>query len=204
MTSLSFRRSPRFFFPEEAPVTARTCIPAIVALLSLPALAQTTTVQPQPGTTTTVQSSPGSTTVQTQPPPPPPQPAPGTQVVVNPPPPEAAPPATSTRVSAYDTPVIVEEHRRPPMAIVATDALYGGLAGVLVGGGIALLDNGDHWQRDLMIGAGAGILAGVGVGIAQVVIESSDSPRTRSVADQVRPEGARAPGGTALALSARW
>jgi len=183
-------------------VTAKTCIPALAALLSLPALAQTT-VQQQPGTTTTVQSAPGSTTVQTQPPPPPPQPAPGTQVVVNPPPAESAPPTTS-RVSAYDTPIAVEEHRRDPVAIVATDALYGGIAGVLVGGGIALLDNGDHWQRDLMIGAGAGILAGVGVGIVQAVIESNDSPRSRAVADRVRPEGARAPGGSALALRARW
>ena len=183
-------------------MTAKTCIPALAALLSLPALAQTT-VQQQPGTTTTVQSAPGSTTVQTQPPPPPPQPAPGTQVVVNPPPAESAPPTTS-RVSAYDTPIAVEEHRRDPVAIVATDALYGGIAGVLVGGGIALLDNGDHWQRDLMIGAGAGILAGVGVGIVQAVIESNDSPRSRAVADRVRPEGARAPGGSALALRARW
>ena len=182
-------------------MTAKTYIPALVALLSVPALAQTT-VQQQPGSTT-VQSTPGSTTVQTQPPPPPPQPAPGTQVVVNPSPAQSAPP-TTTRVSAYDTPVAVEEHRRDPVAIVATDALYGGIAGVLVGGGIALLDNGDHWQRDLMIGAGAGILAGVGVGIVQAVIESNDSPRSRAVADRVRPEGARAPGGTALALSARW
>ena len=183
-------------------MTAKTCIPALAALLSVPALAQTS-VQQQPGTTTTVQSTPGSTTVQTQPPPPPPQPAPGTQVVVNPPPAESAPPTTS-RVSAYDTPIAVEEHRRDPVAIVATDALYGGIAGVLVGGGIALLDNGDHWQRDLMIGAGAGILAGVGVGIVQAVIESNDSPRSRAVADRVRPEGGRAPGGTALAVSARW
>jgi hypothetical protein len=177
---------------------------ALALLASIPAAAQTTTVQQQPGSTTTVQSAPSTTTVQTQPPPPPAQPAPGTQVVVNPPPAEA-PPATTTRVSAYDTPVVVEEHRRAPMAIVATDALYGGIAGVLVGGGIALLDNGDHWQRDLMIGAGAGILAGVGVGIAQAVIESNDSPpRTRAVADRVRPTGGRAPGGTALAVTARW
>lgn len=182
-------------------MTARTCIPALAALLSLPAFAQSTTVQQQPGTTTTVQSAPGSTTVQTQPQPPPPPP-PGTQVVVNPPPAEA--PATTTRVSAYDPSVVVEEHHRAPMAIVATDALYGGLAGVLVGGGIALLENGDHWQRDLMIGAGAGILAGVGVGIAQAVMETNDSPRTRAVADAVTPEGARAPGGTALALTGRW
>jgi hypothetical protein len=179
-------------------VTAKTCIPALAALLSLPVLAQsTTTVQQQPGTTTTVQ---------TQPPPPPPPAAPGTQVVVNPPAESAPPPppATTTRVyGAYDTPVLVEEHRAP-MAIIATDALYGGLAGVLVGGGIALLDDGNHWQRDLMVGAGAGILAGVGVGIAQAVIDANDSPRPRAVVDQIRPEGSSAPGGTALAFRTRW
>ena len=186
-------------------MTARTCIPVLAALLSLPALAQTTTVQPQPGTTTTVQSSPGSTTVQTQPPPPPPPPAPGTQVVVNPPPGEPPrAPATTARVGAYEPAVVVEEHHRAPMAIVATDALYGGIAGVLVGGGIALLDNGDHWQRDLMIGAGAGILAGVGVGIVQAVIESNDTPRTRAVADQIRHDGARSPGGPALAFGGHF
>jgi len=161
-------------------VTAKTCIPVLAALLSLPALAQsTTTVQQQPGSTTTVQTQP--------PPPPPPQPAPGTQVVVNPPPESAPPPQTTS-----------------PMAIVETDALYGGIAGVLGGGGIALLDNGDHWQRDLMIGAGAGILAGVGVGIAQAVIEANETPRTRAVADLVRPVGGRSPGGTALTIRTRW
>jgi len=179
-------------------VTAKTCIPVLAALLSLPALAQsTTTVQQQPGSTTTVQTQP--------PPPPPPQPAPGTQVVVNPPPESAPPPQTTSRTVVRDEPVVIEEeHRRAPMAIVATDALYGGIAGVLVGGGIALLDNGDHWQRDLMIGAGAGILAGVGVGIAQAVIEANETPRTRAVADLVRPVGGRSPGGTALTIRTRW
>ena len=179
-------------------MTSIKSIPTLLALLSLPALAQTTTVQPEPGTSTTVQSSPGSTTVQTQPQ----QPAPGTQVVVNPP--ADPPPPATTRVRTYDSPVVVEEHRRAPMAIIATDALYGGVAGVLVGGGIALLTDGDHWQRDLMIGAGVGILAGVGVGIVQAVSESDDSPRSRAVADQKRYEGARAPGGPALAMTTRW
>lgn len=172
---------------------------ALSALLSLPALAQSTTVQQDPGTTTTVQSTPGSTTVQTQPA----QPPPGTQVVVNPPPAEPPPATTTTRVRTYDTPVI-EEHHRAPMATIATDALYGGVAGVLVGGGIALLSDGDHWQRDLMIGAGVGILAGVGVGIVQVVSESSGSSGARAAADQNRYEGAHSPGGPALAMRARW
>jgi hypothetical protein len=177
-------------------VTASRTLIALAALVSLPALAQNTTVQQQPGTTTTVQTAPGSTTVQTQPQPPPPA-QPGTQVVVNPPPPG------TTRVKTEPT-VVVEERHRAPMAIIATDALYGGIAGVLIGGGIALLNDGDHWQRDLMIGAGAGILAGVGVGVVQAVMESNESPRSTAAADQVRPVGARAPGGTALALRARF
>jgi hypothetical protein len=183
-------------------VTVSRFLIAMAALSSLPAFAQSTTVQQQPGTTTTVQSTPGSTTVQTQPQPPPPS-QPGTQVVVNPPPPESAPPpppATTTRVRTYEQPVVVEERHRAPMAIIATDALYGGIAGALVGGGIALLNDGDHWQRDLMIGAGGGILVGVGIGVVQAVMDSNDNPRTTAVSDQVRPVGARAPGGTALAV----
>ena len=175
-------------------------VPALMALLSLPAIAQTTTVEQQPGTTTTVQQQPGTTTtVQSQPQA---QPQPGTRVGVNPPPAEP-PPATNTRVRTYDTPVI-EEHHRPAMATIAIDALYGGAAGALVGGGIALLSDGDHWQRDLMIGAGAGILAGVGIGIVQAVSDSNDSPRTRAVADQIRREGAHEPFGPALAMFGRW
>jgi hypothetical protein len=201
---------------EETAMTKPNSIAALVVLCALPALAQTTTaqqepgttttvqqqpgttVQQQPGTTTTVQSSPGSTTVQTQPQ----QPQPGTQVVVNPPPAEA-PPATTTRVKTYDTPVI-EEHHRPAMATIAIDALYGGAAGALVGGGIALITDGDHWQRDLMIGAGVGILSGVGIGIVQAASDASDSTRVRAAADQIRPEGAHAPGGPALAMTGRW
>jgi len=180
-------------------VTAFRTFIALAAFASLPAFAQSTTVQQQPGTTT-VQTAPGSTTVQTQPPPPPPPAQPGTQVVVNPPPDAAPPPSATTRVRTYEQPVVVEQQHRAPMAIIATDALYGGIAGALVGGGIALLNDGDHWQRDLMIGAGGGILVGVGVGVVQAVMESNDTPRTTAVADQVRPVGARAPGGTALAL----
>ncbi len=43
------------------------------------------------------------------------------------------------------------------------DALYGGLAGVLIGAGVALIDGG-NWGRDLGIGAGAGIIVGAALG----------------------------------------
>jgi hypothetical protein len=47
-------------------------------------------------------------------------------------------------------------------------ALYGGLAGALVGAGIALIEN-DNWGRDIAIGAGVGILAGAAFGAANVL-----------------------------------
>ena len=50
--------------------------------------------------------------------------------------------------------------RRAPIAIIATDAIYGGIAGLAIGGGVALLNSGNDWQRDLAIGAGAGLLIG--------------------------------------------
>jgi len=53
----------------------------------------------------------------------------------------------------------VQTHRNPG-AIIATDALYGGLAGLAIGGGVALLNNDGNWGRDLAIGAGAGLLIG--------------------------------------------
>ena len=45
-------------------------------------------------------------------------------------------------------------------SIIATDALYGGLAGLAIGGGVALLQNDGNWGRDLAIGAGAGLIIG--------------------------------------------
>jgi hypothetical protein len=42
-------------------------------------------------------------------------------------------------------------------------ALYGGLAGALIGGGVALIEN-DNYGRDIAIGAGAGILVGAVLG----------------------------------------
>jgi hypothetical protein len=56
--------------------------------------------------------------------------------------------------------VVEVNTRRSTGAIVAQDALYGGLAGVAIGGGVALLNNGNDWARDLAIGAGAGLIVG--------------------------------------------
>jgi hypothetical protein len=56
---------------------------------------------------------------------------------------------------------LVEVHaHRSPGAVIATDALYGGLAGLAIGGGVALITSDGNWGRDLAIGAGVGLLAG--------------------------------------------
>lgn len=49
---------------------------------------------------------------------------------------------------------------RSAVGVIATDALYGGLAGLAIGGGVALLQNDGNWGRDLAIGAGAGLIIG--------------------------------------------
>ena len=53
----------------------------------------------------------------------------------------------------------VQTHRNAG-AVIAQDALYGGLAGLAIGGGVALLSNDGNWGRDLAVGAGAGLLIG--------------------------------------------
>jgi len=50
--------------------------------------------------------------------------------------------------------------RRNAAAVIAQDALYGGIAGLAIGAGVALLQNDGNWGRDLAIGAGAGLLIG--------------------------------------------
>jgi len=55
--------------------------------------------------------------------------------------------------------VEVSAHRNPG-AIIAQDALYGGLAGLAIGGGVALIANDGNWARDLAVGAGVGLLIG--------------------------------------------
>jgi hypothetical protein len=172
------------------------------ALVAAPAFAQTTVDVPS-GSTTTVQSQPQqpppSTTVEVQP-----APQPGTQVVVNPQaaPPQAAPPP---RVTKYDTTDVVETHpHRPAMVTIATDALYGGIAGVAVGAGVALIgQDSNHWARDLTVGAGAGLLVGGALGVVEAVSDANDHTTTRAAAD-IRDSGGRAPTGLALSYGGRF
>lgn len=166
------------------------------ALIALPARAQTTTTvetqgqtqaAPPPPTTTT-------TTVQTQP-----QPTSSTQVVVNPNETNSTTTRTSrTRVSDEATGVETTPRGRTTAVIVATDALYGGIAGLLVGGGITLVNQGSNWQRNLMIGAGVGILAGAAFGVYEAATQSDTAVVHRAAADP-NPAASQ---GTNLALLA--
>jgi hypothetical protein len=78
---------------------------------------------------------------------------------------------------AFRAVVEVQTHRNPG-AIIATDALYGGLAGLAIGAGVALIEQDHDWGRDLGIGAGVGLLVGAAFGAVDAV-----SDRRMSAAD---------------------
>jgi len=152
-----------------------------LACTAVPAFAQTTT-------TTTSQSqpqaappppSPSTTTVTTQSQP---QPAgPSTQVVVNPSDPNYVPPPPPRgTVSSDEVSGVTAPSGRSAVAIIAQDSLYGGVAGALIGAGVTLIDNGNNWARNLMVGGGIGILAGAAYGVYE---SATQSPPRRAVAD---------------------
>jgi hypothetical protein len=74
-----------------------------------------------------------------------------------------------------DALVEVRAHRSPG-AVIATDALYGGLAGLAIGGGVALITNDGNWGRDLAIGAGIGLVAGGVFGAVDAASYSERKP----------------------------
>ena len=171
---------------------SRTLLVAAALAVSLPALAQTTTVtSQQQATPLPPPPPPSSTTVTTQSAPPP-----TTQVVVNPNDPNAAPPPrTRVRVDSEATSVETTPTGRSSIAIIAVDSLYGGIAGALVGGGVTLIDQGNHWQRDIMVGAGIGVLAGAAFGVYEIATSQPSLVR-RAAADS---DPAASSGGTQLA-----
>ena len=75
--------------------------------------------------------------------------------------------------------IVEVQTTRNPGAVIVRDALYGGLAGLLIGGGVALLNNGDNWGRDLAIGAGAGLLVGAIFG----AVDAASADRYMAVVD---------------------
>jgi len=173
-------------------------MPRILALalagLALPAIAQTTTVttQQQPASPPPP-PPPSTTTVTTQSP----QPSPSTQVVVNP---QDPPPKTTTTVRTEEETGVSAPSGRSAVAIIATDALYGGIAGTLIGGGITLIDQGHNVARNLMVGAGIGILAGAGYG----VYESATQPPPRHAVAEADPGASNVNGFALTATSGRF
>jgi len=153
-----------------------------LAFVALPAAAQTTTTV---------------TTEQQQPAPPPPT----TTVNVNPSDPNYVPPPRTTVRSDEDVSgVATVPSGRSAVAIIATDALYGGVAGTLIGGGVTLIDQGNNWARNLMIGAGIGILAGAGYG----VYESATQPPPRRAYAERDPGESNVNGFAVTAMSGRF
>lgn len=71
--------------------------------------------------------------------------------------------------------VEVQTHRSPA-AVIAQDALYGGLAGLAIGAGVALISNDGNWGRDLAIGAGAGLLIGGVYGAVDAAANADRAP----------------------------
>ena len=126
-------------------------------------------------------SSPGASSQQVVVNPPPSQ-----QPSTNPPAPPPAPPSTTTVVNpppTYgDNVVVTREPAASPFETIVTDAAYGGVAGLLVGFGVTLVNQFDHWGRDLMVGAGIGVLVGAGVGAVHAGINARDERERRRVA----------------------
>ncbi len=54
---------------------------------------------------------------------------------------------------------------------ILASALYGGLAGAVIGAGIGLLEGGNY-ERDIAVGAGAGIVVGAALGAAHAFGDS--------------------------------
>ncbi len=72
--------------------------------------------------------------------------------------------------------VVEVQTRRSAAAVIAQDALYGGIAGLAIGAGVALLNGGDNWGRDLAIGTGAGLLIGGVFGAVDAAANADRAP----------------------------
>jgi hypothetical protein len=72
--------------------------------------------------------------------------------------------------------VVEVSARRSPAAVIAQDALYGGLAGLAIGAGVSLLDGSNNWGRNLAVGAGAGLLVGGIFGAVDAAANADRAP----------------------------
>src|SRR5262245_30699158 len=75
--------------------------------------------------------------------------------------------------------VVTEDRPHNYMATIAGSALLGGVAGVLIGGAIYLLDDQQHPYR-IAYWAGGGILVGTGIGVINVIADESRAERAVS------------------------
>ena len=110
--------------------------------------------------------------------------------VVNPTPPAApAAPAPAPVAAPVVAPVVapparrevVHHHEGSYMSTIALNALFGALAGGLVGGALYYLeDNQTHAQR-IGYWAAGGVLVGAGVGIVQIMVQENDHTETASL-----------------------
>jgi hypothetical protein len=115
------------------------------------------------------------------------------QVVVNPPSAQQpstqpAPPSSTTVINPpgattyrQDTFGVEQRTEASPFATVATDAAWGGLTGLLVGFGVTLVNSFDNWGRDLMVGAGSGVIVGAIVGTVHAAYNAREADRRRHV-----------------------
>ena len=93
---------------------------------------------------------------------------------------------------AFHAEVVEVQSRRSTGSIIVGDAIGGMVAGAAVGGGVALYnryvsDGKDwgNWQRDLAVGAGIGLAAGLIFGVVDAASgPSNDRVVTQPVADQ--------------------
>ena len=81
--------------------------------------------------------------------------------------------------------VVEVQTHRSAASVIAQDALYGGIAGLAIGGAVALLNGGDNWGRDLAIGAGAGLLIGGTFGAVDAAANADRAPVRLNNAYQV-------------------
>jgi hypothetical protein len=81
-----------------------------------------------------------------------------------------------TRDQQLAAEVVEVSTRRSPVAVIAQDALYGGLAGLAIGAGVSLLDGSNNWGRNLAVGAGAGLLIGGVFGAVDAAANADRAP----------------------------
>ena len=83
------------------------------------------------------------------------------------------------RTDGLHADVVEVQTHRSPVAVIATDAVYGGIAGLAIGAGVALIEGDHNWGRDLSLGAGVGLLVGAAFG----AVDAVSADRTMSAAD---------------------